>query len=179
MAMPTPSAIAIGDNPMLVVTSSPHAAAIRCPPTTLYGRANGLAGAPKTNAQLAPKGAISNGATSAAFAIVSSRIVRKAPKPANAARRHGLASSHAMAWLRDDAGVTPESVWVICVHEGKARGRRSRTGAPATGVRYFLNFAASSEPLVALPALYECAPTPASFPPCTTRYSLRIGLPAK
>ena len=121
MAMPTPSAIATGETPMDVVTSSPQAAAIRCPPTTLYGRANGLAGAPKTNAQLAPKGAISKGATSAAFAIASSRIVRNAPKPANVARRHGLASSQVTARLGKDAGVTSESVWVICVREGEVR----------------------------------------------------------
>ena len=30
---------------------------------------------------------------------------------------------------------------------------------------HFLNRTASSEPPVALPALYECAPTPASLPP--------------
>ena len=40
------------------------------------------------------------------------------------------------------------------------------------------NRAASSEPLVALPALYECAPAPASFPLSTMRYSLRIGRPS-
>jgi len=44
---------------------------------------------------------------------------------------------------------------------------------------YFLNFAASSEPLVASPAVYEWAPTPASLPLSTTRYSVRIGFFAK
>src|ERR1700759_2019304 len=38
-----------------------------------------------------------------------------------------------------------------------------------------LNLAASSDPLVASPALYECAPAPASLPPSTMRYSFRIG----
>lgn len=38
-----------------------------------------------------------------------------------------------------------------------------------------LNVAASSEPRVALPALYECLPVPASCPRSTIRYSLRIG----
>jgi hypothetical protein len=42
----------------------------------------------------------------------------------------------------------------------------------ASGV---LNFAASSEPRVALPALYECLPVPASCPRSTIKYSLRIG----
>jgi Transposase domain (DUF772) len=43
----------------------------------------------------------------------------------------------------------------------------------------FLNLAASSDPPVASPALYECAPAPASLPPSTMRYSLRIGRPSK
>ena len=38
--------------------------------------------------------------------------------------------------------------------------------------------AASSEPPVASPALYECAPAPASWPASTIRYSSRIGLPS-
>src|ERR1700722_10151927 len=38
-----------------------------------------------------------------------------------------------------------------------------------------LNLAASSDPLVASSALYECAPAPASLPPSTIRYSFRIG----
>ena len=38
-----------------------------------------------------------------------------------------------------------------------------------------LILAASSDPLVASPALYECAPAPASLPPSTMRYSFRIG----
>src|ERR1700722_5809753 len=38
-----------------------------------------------------------------------------------------------------------------------------------------LNLAASSDPLVASPALYECAPAPASLPPSTISYSFRSG----
>src|SRR6266542_4138368 len=38
-----------------------------------------------------------------------------------------------------------------------------------------LKRAASSEPPVASPALYECAPAPASMPRSTIRYSSRIG----
>src|SRR2546422_6042967 len=41
----------------------------------------------------------------------------------------------------------------------------------------FRSRAASSEPLVASPALYECAPAPASVPRSTIRYSSRIGRP--
>jgi hypothetical protein len=41
-----------------------------------------------------------------------------------------------------------------------------------------VNCAASSEPRVASPALYECAPAPASCPPATIRYSSRIGRPS-
>ena len=45
----------------------------------------------------------------------------------------------------------------------------TRTTSPDPRACYalslFLNCAASSEPPVALPALYECAPTPASLPP--------------
>ena len=41
-----------------------------------------------------------------------------------------------------------------------------------------LKRAASSEPPVASPALYECAPAPASCPASTIRYSSRIGLPS-
>lgn len=44
---------------------------------------------------------------------------------------------------------------------------------------YFLNLAASSDPLVALPSVYACAPAPANFPPCAIKYSLRIGLFSK
>jgi hypothetical protein len=43
---------------------------------------------------------------------------------------------------------------------------------------YFLNRAASSEPPVTSPALYECAPAPASLPPATIRYSSRMGRPS-
>ena len=58
--------------------------------------------------------------------------------------------------------------------------RRAFQGARRPGDQAVaLKRAASSEPFVALPSLYECAPTPASLPPCTTRYSLRIGRPSK
>jgi len=44
---------------------------------------------------------------------------------------------------------------------------------------YSWNLAASSEPPVALPSLYEWAPVPANLPPVTIWYSLRISLDAK
>jgi hypothetical protein len=43
---------------------------------------------------------------------------------------------------------------------------------------YLLNRAASSEPPVTSPALYECAPAPARWPPATIRYSSRMGRPS-
>jgi hypothetical protein len=49
---------------------------------------------------------------------------------------------------------------------------------PAEGHQRALNRAASSEPRVASPALYEWAPAPASRPLSTIRYSSRIGRPS-
>src|SRR5262249_16950368 len=47
--------------------------------------------------------------------------------------------------------------------------------AARPGFGHALKRAASSDPPVASPGLYECAPVPASWPPWTIRYSSRIG----
>ena len=62
----------------------------------------------------------------------------------------------------------------------RLEGRRRRRGDPRlpAGGRYAVKRAASSEPPVASPALYEWAPAPASFPASTIRYSSRIGRPS-
>jgi len=54
-------------------------------------------------------------------------------------------------------------------------GQATRRRMTADSQSSLLNLAASSDPLVASPALYECAPAPASLPPSTIRYSFRIG----
>src|SRR5215218_4524533 len=59
----------------------------------------------------------------------------------------------------------------------RVRARHPRT-PPDRDRQPVLKRAASSEPPVASPALYECAPAPASSPPSTIRYSSRIGLPS-
>ena len=62
-----------------------------------------------------------------------------------------------------------------------SRGSRSRVmnRGEAWAPQLAVNLAASSEPPVASPALYECAPAPARAPASTIRYSSRIGRPSK
>lgn len=119
----------------------------------------------------------SRGNTNTASRLNASSVAAAADPPTSSGQVHNAARTSRAGYRRQARS---------------ARGRQTsralrgaRTGSPwpanatASSDAQCLNFAASSEPPVALPLLYECAPVPASWPSVTIWYSLRVVRPAK
>jgi hypothetical protein len=164
IAKPTPRPNDSGVDPSRQKTDRPATVEIKWPPMTLRGWARGLCGIAKTSTQLAPNGAINKFAPNPALEAASTKIVVNPPIPAITDSPHGLAAigSHTprissrngvpRELSRDDIAGIPS--WVRIEFQPVARSTPPEIGVnPDRPQSAFLNFAASSEPEVASPAL--------------------------